>query len=169
MANDSGAVHRTLESKRRESLVRSLAREVAMDIFDLETILKNHSLSDDEYAEICEMPSFKIMLEDATREWNAVTSTEERVRYKMLVGLEESLHEMLAMMTDGREPMSARVEMFKALQRGSGMHERGEVGTADRVQISINLGADTPPIVIEHQPPPAPAHPDEQFLLEVGE
>ena len=64
----------------------TLAREIAMDIFDIPDILKLHQLSDVEWAKIQENPRFQAMLKSMILEWNSASNTRERVKVKVASG-----------------------------------------------------------------------------------
>ena len=118
-----------------------LAREVAMDIFPLDDVLKLHQLTLDDWLQISENPRFKQMVEQMVREWSAAANTRERVRIKAATGLESQLEGMIGALSDETIPYTQRVEGAKFLARigeieGS-MHE-GAGGAP--FSISINIG-----------------------------
>lgn len=114
-----------------------------MDIQELHIILENHKVSIREWDRIKENHRFQMMLEEATRQWASADNIEKRVKTKLLSALEESTPEMYARLHDKAEPLSAKVELWKAIQRGAGIGIANGVvegGGAERFQLVINIG-----------------------------
>jgi hypothetical protein len=150
-----------------------LAREIAMGIKDIPDVLYDNSLTQREFEEILRLPHFDRMLQAGKREWEGLGSTEDRVRVKAGAVLEQYLPELYARLNDRGEPMMAKVKAMELLTKMAGFGDRDLPNTGtpgDKVQVIINLGADTrlefqktlPAKVIEHEPatinnPPAPS------------
>lgn len=133
----------------------TLAREIAMDIFPLEQILELHKLSNDEWETICANAKFKQMIEQMAREWNATTSTAERVRTKAQTGLETQLEIYVRDIADASIPLAQRVEAGKFLARlGELDGQRGTIAGAAGGGVVINIisGKDRPTVTIEATP-----------------
>jgi hypothetical protein len=124
----------------------TLAREVAMDIFPLDDILKVHQLSGDDWDELCANPRFKAMLDQMMREWHSAASTPERSRVKAATGVESHIETLIADIGDRGIPLTQRVEAMKFLARvgelDGGKQALGAGGAP--FSININIGAQQP-------------------------
>lgn len=109
----------------------ALAREIAMDIFEVHEVVALHRLTDDEWQRIQQNPIFIKMLADMTVEWNSASNTRERVKVKAATGLESILETYIADIKDDRIPLGQRVEAGKFLAR---------IGELDNVQSIIGGG-----------------------------
>lgn len=129
----------------RDQLFLCLAREIASDLYPLETILKNYQIDQNQWQTISTNPQFVKLLEASVREWHAVGSSSERVKYKMLMMLEHSLPAMFTQLHSEREPLSAKARVFELLMTGSdiGGAKNQLGGGAEGIKITINLGSDT--------------------------
>lgn len=135
-----------------DARLRSLAREIALDILPREVILKNHHISVDDWDRITRLARFGEMLRQERETWGATLNTRERVDVKTLALVEEALPMMYGYLSDARFADNAKVELFKALQRGAGLGQKDmQVATGERVSITINLGNDKT-VTVEHQP-----------------
>lgn len=127
------------------TLLVKLARELAIDHFDPETILKNHQISADTWENIKNNKRFHDLLESEIAAWNSATNTHERTRLKAAALVEEYLPEGNARIHDPKENLPAKVELLKVMTRIAGMGiDKADVhnGSAEKVSITINLGAD---------------------------
>ena len=123
----------------------SLARAIAMDIQELEDILKAHGVTHNEWDEIREHPRFQAFLKSAVDDWNKPLNTPERIRLKALAMVELGLEEMWRAMHDNKEPLTARVELFKTVAKMGAVDVEKKVDmTSNEAKFSvvINLGAD---------------------------
>ena len=121
-----------------------LAREIAMDIRPLESILETHEVAAVEWEEIQRSEAFKRYLRSSVEEWSSATNAGERVRIKSLAMVEESLPEFFARMHDARENLPAKTELLKTIARfaGVGANPDFKNGGGDKMVVTINLGAD---------------------------
>jgi hypothetical protein len=137
-----------------ENRLRALAKEIATDLFDLPDVLIMFGVSQSEWEKLLATPAFAGMLAEARATWGSALNTRERVDLKTLTLVEEALPQMNRYLHDRNFSDSAKVELFKALQRGAGIGQRAEgVGggvPGERVVININTGTDAP-ITIEHE------------------
>lgn len=132
----------------------ALAREIAMDILPIDQILQLHKMSDEEWQQIQENPRFKSMLADMVREWNATTSTRDRVRAKASTGLESVLETYIRAIADDSVSLAQRVEAGKFLARLGELDGQKEIlsgGGVGGFSISINLGS-AQPVQVTAQP-----------------
>jgi hypothetical protein len=139
-----------------------LAREIAMGIKDIPDILFDNGLIQREFEAIQRLPHFNKMLASEIAAWASATNTQERVKLKAGAMIEEYLPELYARLNDREEPLMGKIKAMELVTKMAGFGERdlpalGSPG--DRVQVIINLGADTkleyqkqlPPKVIEHE------------------
>jgi hypothetical protein len=120
-----------------------LAREIAMDIHPIDTILNTHGLDQNQWETISKLPSFQALLASEVEAWQSATNTSERVRLKSLSFVEEALPEFYARVHDNREPLSAKTEVLKAVSRFAGIGTPLDAGmVGEKVSITINLGED---------------------------
>lgn len=132
-----------------ERNLMAIAREIAMDLNPLENILKAHQIDPDQFEIYRESPRFQAMLSEQIRAWEAADNVEARVKMKFLTATEMAMPQMFASLHDTKEPLSARVELFKTFQKGAGLVDKPAEAGADRVSITINLGSERPPMTIE--------------------
>jgi hypothetical protein len=123
-----------------------LAREIAMGLKDIPDILFDNSLTQREFDEIQSIPHFARILSSEMAAWASAGNTTERVKLKTVSMIEELLPELYARLNDPGEPLHAKVKAFEQLCKVAGFGEKdlpamGSPG--DRVQVIINLGADT--------------------------
>jgi hypothetical protein len=133
----------------------ALAREIAMDIFPVPQILELHRLTDDEWLRIQGNPKFQEMLKSLVAEWNATSSTRERVKMKSATGLESILEVYIRDIADPSIPLAQRVEAGKFLARLGEMDgQRVGAEGGNGFSITLNIGAVTRQVdaarVIEH-------------------
>ena len=138
-----------------------IAREIAIDHFEVETILKRYSINNETWSKVSTSPEFTRILESETAAWQSATNTHERTKLKAAAMVEEYLPEGNKRIHDPKEPLPAKTELLKVLTRIAGMGlTNSEVNgaTAEKFSITINLGADkqlkfekdvTPPITID--------------------
>jgi hypothetical protein len=128
----------------------TLAREVAMDIFPVETILELHRLSQEEWAQISSHPRFISMLVSMQRDWQSASNTRERVKVKSATGLESMLEIYIRDINDPAIPLNQRVEAGKFLARLGELDAQRSVGLeGGGVTINIVTGRDHLPVTIE--------------------
>lgn len=130
----------------------ALAREIAMDIFELDQILQIHQLSVEEWERIQKNQQFQQMLRGLIGEWQSAANTRERVRIKAATGIEMHLEELITSLGDEAIPLGQRVEAAKFLARLGELDNTREFAAGGAFQINLNIGnqlvSKTP--VIEH-------------------
>lgn len=129
----------------RDVELLKLAREIATDLFDTETILKNHHIPTEEWERIKRDARFQQILRSELEAWHAASNTHERTKLKAGALIEEWLGEANARLYDKNETLPAKTELVKVLARVAGMGERavGEGSSGERLTVTINLGSDT--------------------------
>jgi hypothetical protein len=134
-----------LTHHRDELLLIKLAREIAFDHHDIETILKTYQIDLETWDEIKGNASFRKLLEAEIVAWQSATNTNERTSLKAAALVEEWLPEANSILHDRNAPLSGKVELGKLLARIAGMGLTGagvEGGGAEKFSITINLGND---------------------------
>lgn len=148
-----------------EAKLVKLARQIAMGIKDLPDILFDNSVSQEEFDELRRLPMFGQLLESEVKAWASADNTHARLKLKSAAMLEELLPELYARLNDRQEPLMAKMKGVELVSKLAGFGDR-DVSPAgnpgDKVQVVINLGADTrveyikqlPHKVIEHEATP---------------
>lgn len=122
-----------------------IAREVAMDIFDIDQILVFTNTSADEYAQIKELPRFEAYLRSEMEAWNSALNTHERVKIKAASQIEFALPELNNRLHDANETLMSKVKLAELISKLAGMGaQNAQVNgeSADRFTVTINLGED---------------------------
>lgn len=119
-----------------------LAREIAMDLFDVKQIIELHRLTDEEWTRIQATPKFQQMLSEMIAEWNSASSTADRVKMKAATGLESVLEVFIRDIADTSIPLTQRAEAGKFLARlGELDGQRGNLaGGGGQLLIQLNIG-----------------------------
>jgi hypothetical protein len=122
-----------------------IAREIAMGLHDVETILKTHRIDPQTWADLAANKCFQDLVVSQSAAWQGALNTHERTKLKAAALIEEWLGEANARIHDQDETLSSKVELGKLLTRIAGMgitnmHEAG--GSGEKFSITINLGAD---------------------------
>jgi hypothetical protein len=138
-----------------EQKLIALAREIAFDLKPLSQILKELSITGEQYNTIAASNVFKHILSQEIANWGSALNTQERIKLKTQSMIEMSLEEFHARMHDPKEPLSSKVELAKLIAKLGGIDQsKQEAVAGERFQVTINLGADQK-LVIDK---PAPTH-----------
>lgn len=122
-----------------------LAREIAMNIQSIETILETRQIDIETWDRIKVTPRFTSLLETETAAWNSAVNTHERVKLKSAALVEDWLPEAYARMNDTSENLNAKTELAKLVARLAGMglnNANITDGSGERFSVTINLGND---------------------------
>lgn len=121
-----------------------LAREIAIDHYDTETILKRYRISPESWAKIKDNPRFSQLLESEITAWHSAVNTQERTKLKAQALIEEYLEEGNTRLYDPKEALNHKVELLKVLAKIAGMDrtENTGAGGGERFSVTINLGED---------------------------
>lgn len=134
-----------------------LARELAMDVKERASVLREYNLSETQY-EFLEANNefFKAALHAACVEWHAPLSTQERIKVEAAAILEDSLPGLGARMQNKGEGLPGVVEAAKLFAKVAGVGEReaGAPNLGERFTINIDLGGDQRIVVSTAQAPP---------------
>jgi len=146
-------------SDEQVKLFHALAQEIVQAYQTKENILKSLSITEEGYELISQNPTFQRILRQLMVEWNGATNTSKRVKIKSQWAVEEGIPYMFQSMTDMNEPLSARVEAFKAMSKIGQLDTHDQIHSADRsFRLEINIGAGMPTVtinsekIIEHEP-----------------
>jgi hypothetical protein len=124
----------------------ALARELVMNIRNYKETFELFGIDENDYQQIEKNEYFRKVREHLALEWNAMTSTDERIRLQHLAYLEK-LSPVLArraMQPDAN--LSASTDVAKIFMKGGGVGEtKSEKASAERFVITINMGGE-----IEH-------------------
>jgi hypothetical protein len=121
-----------------------LAREIAMDHFELEEILKRYQITPQQWEHISKDRYFVSVLQSEIVSWNETNNTHERAKLKAAAVVEEWLPEAHHMLHARGESLAAKVGLATLLSKIAGMGatamnvEGG--GGGERFVININLG-----------------------------
>jgi hypothetical protein len=128
-----------------EIMLAKLARELAMNIRPYQAVFDDFGITETDYYEISKLEFFIKAKEQFTLEWNATTSTADRVKIGSLAYLEQILPAITRRALDLKEPLPAATDVAKLLARNAGIGEAKaeNKNASERFVITINLGADT--------------------------
>jgi hypothetical protein len=128
-----------------ETRWRGVAREIALDIQEMPTILEQYQVDDFEWEQMAHSDRFKAMLKQEREAWAGSLAVEERYRLKTLVVLEENLPLMNEMLNSNSIPANVRADIFKTLGKHGGVERSGgdaktAVGGSEGFTLNINFG-----------------------------
>ena len=127
-----------------DQLLVRLAREIAMDHYELEEILKRYQINQLQWEHIKNDKYFASVLTNEIAEWNASNNTHERSKLKAAAVIEDWLPEAHKMLHARGETLSGRVALAQLLAKIAGMGLQTAVveggGGGERFVININLG-----------------------------
>jgi hypothetical protein len=122
-----------------------IARELAMDIFNIEQILSFTNTTPEVFSAVKENPRFNAYLKSEMEAWSSALNTHERVKIKAAAQMEYALPELNARLHDADEPLMAKVKVAELISKLAGMGNadtRVLGDTGERFTVTINLGAD---------------------------
>jgi hypothetical protein len=132
-----------------EAKLVSIAREIAMDIFPLEQILRNADVTWSEFDGAKENPRFLSLVEQFAAEWGSAMNTSQRIKVKSQAIIEDVLPDFFRRMTDKKEPFAAQVDALKTLRAMSGVGtEEATAGGGEKFHLEIHIG-EAKPVVID--------------------
>lgn len=118
-----------------------LAREIATELDQLETILARKGITNSQYEKISKNPFYKRTLAAAVEEWNSPQNAENRARQQSAWGHEQALAGYIVRATDPREPLQHVNTAMANLAKWGGIGERlPDAKASDKFIISINIG-----------------------------
>jgi hypothetical protein len=136
-----------LQTSQGPDTMVAIARDLAMDMHELDQILVRHGMTMPEFTKMRADPRFEMVLGECLREWNGAKNTEQRVKVKAAISLEESLLNMHQAMNDPKEPLNHRMEVAKFLAKVAGIGEATQQAAGPGFSITINMGESQPRVV----------------------
>lgn len=125
----------------KETTLVQLAREVAIDHLDSNTIQELYKLTPDEWVIIQHSPRFQRLLESEIIAWQTATNTAERTKLKSGAIIENWLPEANTRLHDPAETLNSKVELAKLISNISGLNKPEAVsGGGSGFSVTINLG-----------------------------
>lgn len=145
--------------------VAALVHELAINMYDVKTILDKYGLSEQQFESLQGNEFYKKCYESAVFEWNKPQSINKRIALESAVGIEAVLPTIVARCASTGETLPNVVAALKVLAELSGSignQNRAQEAPREQFKITINLGADTqsfqkssaPPGLLEIQPFP---------------
>ena len=123
--------------------IAALVRDLAVNMYDLDYILKKHGLTQDEYDGLCRNDFFKRAMEVAATEWHSPMSTNKRLAMQAAIGLEDAMPTMAARMMKQNEPVQNIIEIAKIFTKIAGVgDEKTTAPPTEKFHITIDLGGD---------------------------
>lgn len=136
----------------------ALAKEIAIDIRELDEILKDFHLTEANFIELSTNPSFRTMLDSALVEWNKAESTEQRIQFQAATALEDALPTLAARMSDKTETLTAAVDTAKLFAKLAKVDtDKTQFAAGEKFTININLGEDKKLTFVKDVTPQVPA------------
>jgi len=128
--------------QRDTDLIR-LAREIAIDHYDIEDVLDRYQLSYDAWGWLCVYPRFATLLANEEEAWKSAKNTKERVRLKSAAVIEAYLESAATSLLDSKETLVAKTGLAKLVASFAGIgteadHKHAAGGSG--FSITINLG-----------------------------
>lgn len=120
-----------------------LARELAIDHYEIEEVLDRYKLSYDDWGLLCAFPRFTALLDSEEQTWNSAKNAHQRVRYKAASLIEGYLEEAQKSLHNGNETLVARTGLAKLVASFAGIGEEHKFGVGSLsggFSITINLG-----------------------------
>ncbi len=141
---DNKLISNQLTSWDDDVLLVRLAREIAMDHFELEDILRRYGVSVLQWEHISKDAYFTTLLQSEMVAWNGAHNTHERSKLKAAAVIEDWLPEAHRMLHARGETLTSRVGLASLLSKIAGMGVTAEgvsiSGGGERFVININLG-----------------------------
>jgi len=128
-----------------------LAVELAVKLRPPAEILNAYSLTRADLVSKFKDPMFRDMVRQAKTLWNSDLSVKERIRLKSQVLVEDSLLSIFSIVHNADNAIPAKLDAFKQLARVAEVDapDRSKGDTGSRFTVSINLGDQRVPVVIE--------------------
>jgi hypothetical protein len=155
----TAAVNRPVADPYTIQSIAALVRDLAVNMYDLDYILKKHSLTQEEYDALCHNTFFQRAMEVASLEWHSAMSTNKRLAMQAAIGLEDAMPKMAARMLKDNEPVQNIIELAKIFTKIAGVgDEKVTAPPTEKFHITIDLGGDivrfekNRPVEVQPQP-----------------
>lgn len=121
-----------------------IARELAMNIYELPDILEFANVSMEEFEGLKDRPYFLALLKNELATWGSSLNVTERVKVKAQYIVEDWLKVAARDANNPNEPLAARSQVMRIVTGLAGMGGGGVEagGPSDRFVVNINLGED---------------------------
>lgn len=148
---------------KQEIDIVKLAREIAMDLRPLPSILEHHKVDQSTFEKLKRQPYFSRVLAAEVEAWQSAVNTGERVRLKSQAMMEEFLPDLYKRMIAPKEDLMKVVKGAELVAKLADLGERKDGrDPGDKVVIHIDMGQagkmqvakQVTPQVIEHEPSP---------------
>jgi len=125
-------------------LVR-LAREIAIDHYDIDDLLTRYQLSYDQWGALLEYERFNDLLANEEEAWSSAKNTRERVKLKSASVIEMYLEDAAKSLLDAKETLVAKTGLAKLVASFAGIGTEADQKHAggSGFSITINLGDKT--------------------------
>jgi len=127
-----------------ETTMAALARDLVLNIRSYKETFAEFGIDENDYQRIEKNEFFRKVREQLIAEWNAIGSTEERIRFQNLAYFEKlgPVIARRAMQPDAN--LSASTDVAKVVMRAAGIGEdKGDKPSNERFVITINLGGES--------------------------
>ena len=120
-----------------------LAWELAADIADVPTLLSRYGISLADFKNKLKDPMFRQAIREAKSIWKSDLNTQQRVRVKAALLVEDSLLDVFAIVKSESQPAAARLEAFEKLVKTADLAPKAgskDQSNAGAFKINIILG-----------------------------
>lgn len=132
-----------------ENAIPGIAREIALDIYEMDTIAQNfgfESSDDAGFRAIVESSEFQRTYRTLKAEISGVDSTPVRIRQKAQAAMESTLPDFAAAMVDPTVAPGQRVAIWNGMMKLAGLAEQprvsqGDAGPGQVININITDGS----------------------------
>lgn len=143
----------------KDTMMRRIARELAMDLYPLDKILSSNDVKHHEFDNWKEHPQFLSYLRQFKEEWNAATNTFERTKLKAGIVMEEFMEEAFHEMHNKKQALQHRTKLGELVAKIAGMAD-AKVANANiggsGFSLSINIGQNEKVTISPHPAGPSP-------------
>ena len=132
------------ESHRSDAVYVRLAREMAMNHYEVEELMVRHGLTPEQFRNITSSKRFARLLQSEMEAWNAAGNTMSRVRFKALSVIEEFMPDAYELLLSKDETLNSKARLLDSLVEIAGAKAQEDQGGAsvESLSININIGND---------------------------
>lgn len=141
LTNNVDARQLTLRANDEQRL-RELATGMAKGVEDDDQLLARLGFTRDDYDELSQTRTFKLILNQAVSEWEGAGNTHKRIRLKAAINVETALPSFYQAMVNEAEPLSSRVKALEVVARIGNLGNPDVLppGGGQFFKLEINLG-----------------------------
>lgn len=135
------------------AMMTLIARDVATEARTLEQSLHHYQIDRDYFdSQIAPNPYYQQVLQDYTKEWHALSSTQKRLAFSALTALEEHLPVLANRMGDRRSELADAVATAKLFRELAGIAPPvGQPGAGSGTPFSISINFGSHKVAVESQ------------------